>query len=415
MTRKRFDSQFADAIQTIRRTFVLPEEKRMKEEEAKELLALLRRKPSPERSLRLASLSIDEQTAIYSLYALSDNAGERRAIDGLVIQYASWSLFDAGWVAFQYDFPNTALQRSLAWLWRFLQHNEDKLGSRPLYNQDLLSDEISLSLSAAEFLSESLKLMQKAILNQNGASLPIHSGVADPKLLERFLLRRKLISDSMFTALLLDLWAKSLDDEALYAHYPLLLPSWSVLPPSEFAVLLQRILTTSKMPDKQRSEMLHALMDQMTERREEGRAIEAVLSPQIQEIWQAWQILDAIKRHYQARPVKREFILSFHHKIISVQWLDHSTVAWNFGHFYMVDSLAVADRSYVYPEAIFKNALDSPDTFGNLGDPRVMVRTIDLPEDIASSQSIVEISYIEPELTKAKQFMRAKFRHKTSY
>lgn len=415
MTRKSFDSQFADAIQTIRRTFALPEEKRLKEDEAKALLDLLRRKPTQERSRRLASLSMDEQAAIYSLYALTNDAGERRAIDGLVIQYASWSLFDAGWVAFQYDFPNVALQRSLAWLWRYLQHAEDKVGARPLYNQDLLCEEISLNLSAAEFLSESLKLMQKAILNQSRDSLAKPSEQADPKLLERFLLHRKLISDSMFTALLLDLWARSLDDEALYAHYPLLLPSWSVLPAKEFAALLQRILTTSKMPDKQRSEILHALMDLIKERREEGATIEAALSPQIQEIWQAWQILDAIKRHYQARPVKREFILSFHHKIHAVQWLDHSTLAWDFGHFYLVDSLAVADRSYVYPEAIYKNALESPGTFGNLGDPRVMVRTIDQAEDLASSQSIVEISYVEPELSLAKQFMRAKLRHKTSY
>lgn len=410
MAEKTFESRFAQVLEEIRADFPLPQENNPLPGDDLPLLDLLRIQDAQERALRLSVLSAEEQASIYMLYAKTNDAGERRLIDGLVIQYAGWSLFDAGWTAFQYCFPNAALQRSLAWLWRYLRHAGDRVGPKPLYNQDNLCEDVSLSLPAGEFLSESLKLMQMSINGRSSEHLNTRTYNPDARNLERFLNRRQLIPNSMFTAMLLDLWARTLSDDALYHHAPVLLPSWSVLPQKEFAALLQRILTSPNLADVARSEMLHMLMNQLKEENSDTSAIEAALPSGVRDVWNAWLILDAIKSHYRARPIKRDFILSFNAKIKSVKRIDSATVAWNFGDFYLVDSLTVPDHSYVYPEAVYMNAIKSPATFGNLGEPRVTVRRIDNPNDLAVSESIIELSYIEPGLTKAKEFMRAKFR-----
>lgn len=425
MAKRTFEGNFANVMEGIRRTFVLPHERALESNSYDDLLKIIRMEQAQDRALRLNALTMDEQLSIYCLYAEALTSGERRIVDGLVIQYASWSLFDAGWSAFQIQFPNAALQRSLAWLWRYLVNAGDRVGAKPLYYCDHLFETVNLNLSAADFLSQSLKLMMQEF-----------AGQSDSHALDQYLYAKNLIPGSMFTAMLLDLWARGLSDDELYRHYRVMLPSWSVLPPTELAKLLQRILTSTNLMDTQRSEMLHALMDQMDRSVGDGsgggdgsgsgdgsggrnggrsRATADALPEAIREIWEAWRILDVIKYHYGARPTKREFILNFHAKIKSVERIDASTIAWDFGHFYLVDTLGNPDRSFVYPEKIYRNALESTDTFGNLGDPNVSVRSIDLPDEQASSQSIIELYFVEPSLSKAKAYMRAKFRQLRVY
>lgn len=393
MSTTEMSSQFHEVLLDIRRAHQLPHERAKSQEQSDTLLDILLQDDHILRTAKLQSLGIEEQMAIYSLYPRLTDPMQLQQVDRLVIHYPSWSLFVAGWTEFQIHFPNKALHRSLAWLWRYLQHAGEKVGPKPPYLIKILPESIDLKQDAATFLSQSLSVMKEDL-----------SGDISTRNLEAFLIKRHLIRDSKFTALLLDLWAKSLDDLALYTHHSLLRDSWSVLPAKESASLISRVLSSTTLEDTKRNELLESIRLSITD---EIPVIKHMSTATI-ESWMAWRNLNALRKHYRATPVKRAFILEFLHHINGYTVLDVNTIAWHFKGFYLVDNIDAADVSYIYPESIYFSAIGSPDIIGNLGQPKQPYRRILDPKDAAKLQSIIQLRFVEPDRQKAILLMQYK-------
>lgn len=400
-----FGDHFARAMLSIRAEHALPAEKIQKKEIGQSLLDVLKNADDRVRKARLRRLTIDEQQSIYSLYTLTQEAELRKRIDQLVVQYASWSLFVSGWTVFQLHFPNQAVQRSLDWLWRYLNHTKAVKQLKPPYLINVLTEAVSLGVTSAEFLQASLAVMKEDIRSRN-----------DQAALQEFINRRQIQAGSRFAAKLFNLWTTGQEDNELTRRLPFLSESWTYLPPKDLAALMSRILNSNSLKETDRSGLLYALNDAISRQGNDTSFLQSSLPKSIgnaltaadREAWTAWQILDGIKHQYATMPAKRNFMLQIRRQIQDVSWLDSTTVAWRFYNFYLVDSLLSEEHSYLYSMDSF-HAIRA--NVSALGDPVAAGLTVQVildPRDAARRQGILQIAFIEPELSKALQTIKIK-------
>lgn len=420
MTTGVFPSRFAHALGEIREAHLLPVEKARDLSDSRRLLFLLQTDNNATRTAKMEQLTSREQQAIYGLYLLTSVPEELRLIDELVIRYASWSLFNSGWTIFQLYFPNQAIQRSLAWLWRYLNGSEAKAGPKPPFFLRILPEEISLRLPAAELLTSTLAILRNETAREN-----------KPLGLNEFLITRHIHREGRFAAMLFELWLLEENDSLLIQHLDLFRPTWPLLPPKDLANLLKRVLNSNNLSESERRVMLYSIdetlddvpfnavsefptsEEQSSERR---RQILSALSRTDREVWEAWKILDALRSQYRAYPAKQEFILRFHQRIRGFEKLGNTTIAWEFPGFYLVDSIMEPEYSYVYPEEHYRAAKSSTDNFArDLGRPSIPYRTIDKPQDAVKKNSIFQIHYVEPMLSRAGEFVCLKLGMRSTF
>lgn len=403
MTAGVFPNRFARALADIREAHALPREKAQTLDESRLLLKVLQIDDITDRSFKLNHLRTQEQQAIYGLYLLTGVPEELRLIDELVIRYASWSLFTSGWTLFQLHFPNQVIQRSLAWLWRYLTSSEYKVGPKPPFFLQMLPDALSLRLSSAELLTSTLALLTTETTREH-----------KPLTVSQFLIRRHILLEGRFAAMLLELWLRQQNDNKLIEHLALLRKSWPSLPAQELGTLLKRVLNSSDLEEAQRTTLLHNIDDVLDEAHDDKsdkrrQLILEALSPTDRDVWHAWKILDALKNQYRAYPAKRKFMLQFLPRIRSFTKLDSTTIAWEFPGFILVDSILAAEHSYIYTEEHYQAALSaSPSVVGDLGEPLIPFRSIDYPQDDVKKNSIYQIHYVEPMLSRAGDFIYLK-------
>ncbi len=413
MNSKVFPGRFAEALGEIRKAHILPSERAGSLEDSRKLLLLLRSEDNSIHATRLKRLTSREQQAIYGLYILTSVPEELRLIDELVIRYASWTLFNAGWTVFQLYFPHQAIQRSLAWLWRFLNSSVEKAGPKPPFFLRILPETVSLRLPAAELLTSALALLRKETSRED-----------NPRSLNNFLITRHILREGRFAAMLFELWMLEEEDKLLIEHLALLRPTWPLLPPKDLAKLLKRVLNSTQLCDSERRILLYSIDDAIDERPfnsfiessankeasgERRKQFLSALGRPEREAWEAWNILDTLRNQYRAYPVKQDFMLRFHTRLRAFYKLGNSTIAWEFPGFFLVDSILEPEYSYIYPDEHYKATLSSsPSTGFDPGRPSIPFRTIDNPQDAVKKNSIFQIQYVEPMLSRASEFMAIK-------
>ncbi len=383
----------------IRPNFPLPEEIRLPQttEVDRSLLTLLRETPLKKVSGLRIEIKPQLSFQLFESYPLVQDKSTLKKLNFIAVRAASWTLFRAGWSAFQRHFPSDNIRHGLHLMFRALYKSDSR--NRPDKLANLLTTNVSLSRDAKLFiqdLSLALNLSDRAVDHDPLQARPIDRIV-------HYLSDYLIEPASTFGATLVGQAFLSANDADYWSNRALLFEALSYMPAEHASQIVARVVRSIRFSDRQRILFYETFAQTWPRVDRSSQAFFAALTASEQRSYQDWLIEHTIRRHFRANLVKQRFILDHYFSIRDARHITPTILALRFRSFVLIDDATDKDHCWLYSNRILKNLLNRGIKEEHLSQPRMPARNLRLAIDKGEVRGLLRLRFFGDDLLDARE------------
>ncbi|MDD2213744.1 MAG: hypothetical protein PHR21_04285 [Oscillospiraceae bacterium] len=318
-------------------------------------------------------------------------------LDQLMRTYASWTLYEYCWYAFQTCYPHSGLQKALASLHRRLRENIQRYGSPPHSSGLLLPDQVSFYLKEPDLLKAAATWLA-------GDLQPPQTALS-----KRWQERYDLIPDAGFSQALLWQLLKQLPDWQLPLYQDLLLNSATPWSDQALGPLLLLLISNAQLSQDDLSRLVRHLTAPLNTPAAYDR-IRGRLTRPGRRILDRFLVLDCLRRCYAAKPGKQRVLLDLQAEAETVYELRPDLIIWRFPGFCLLDQLTDPESAYYYRNERLQELSRQGLGWPQLLPPVFPYRQLYPGSDPELADGVVKLQFSGNQLAVTQRFLAAKLR-----
>ncbi|MGI6545809.1 MAG: hypothetical protein ACOX2M_05120 [Fastidiosipilaceae bacterium] len=383
----------------MRLNFPLPEEVRLPQTTMvdRSLLTLLRE--TPFKKVPGLHIEIKPQLSyqLFESYPLVQDKSTLKKLDFIAVKAASWTLFRAGWSAFQRYFPDDNIGHGLHLMFRALSKSDSR--NRPDKLANLLTTTISLSHDAELFiqgLSLALNLSDRTMDHDTRGARPVDRIV-------HYLSDYLIEPVSSFGATLIGQAFLSANDADYWSNRSLLFESLPHMPAEYAAQIVARVVRSIRFSVRQRILFYETFAQIWPRADRSSQLFFAELTVPEQRSYQDWLVEHTIRRHFRSNLVKQRFILDHYFAIKDARHITPTILALRFRSFVLIDDAADKDHCWLYSNHLLKNLLNRGIKEEHLSQPRMPARNLKLAIEKGEVRGLLRLRFVGDDLLDVRE------------